>query len=700
MTAPLRPPTRPAGYVTDSPFAGIYDEWMEHVPALLWPQSVQVFAEMRTDPQVSAIVSAHTLPIRRASWGLSPTGCRPAVVARTADDMGLPVTGVDTPGAARTRGVSWPEHLRSALSHLTFGHAGFALHADVSSGEARLVGLYERLQSTISAIHVDTQGRLLGVSQDGRTDVKSPEIKADQLVWYVHEREGASWQGRSLIREAFSSWFVKREMIRVASTGHRRFSMGVPTVEWETGVMPTPAQMSEARAAASAARVGETAGLALPPGARLVLKGLEGSSPDTLAFIKWLDLQISGSVLARWMDLGSTETGSRALATAFVDLFLLSIQAVADFTADTATRQIAARCVAWNEGDQEPVPAVQVGDVGAKNEVTAESLKLLMDSGALSADPALEAHIRRQYKLPERDGMAKPAPSVQGDTVSAANRRPRPQAAAKRPTPRRRRTQAAGQTALPMNASAGDEGDEADAHQAAWESARDELLSAWPETAAPMVDDLVTQVEDGISAGDIAALGALAVSVAVVAGVTEALTASMLSLAGTSAGQVVEFAARQGVTIGVPDDPGAGQVGQVAEVTAALIASGYAAGAARKALLLAGPDADPVEVAAAVRAHLDEFGTSTAGLVGDNVGGALSAAQNAGRAAVFEAADPQPKSYRAVESLDKNTCVNCSDAAGREYPTLADALMDYAAVGLKSCLGGLRCRGFIHAVWT
>jgi hypothetical protein len=414
VTAPSIP-TTPAGYTSDLWTFALGDVY-ENVPDCVWPSTVMTYSYMRRDPRLTGILEAYKLPITRAAWSINPAGCRPEAVKLVADGLGIPIAGMDEPGAARTRGVSWAEHLRLALTALDFGHSVFELHAETGD-QAKLVGLFERPQSTISTIHVDRQGALTGVSQDGRGESKAPEMPARDIVWYARNREGTNWPGTSLLRPAYAPWLLKREMQRVHATGNRRFGMGVPTIEWAQGTNPTWAQQSAALNVAQQSRTGDQAGAALPPGASLVLRGLSGSVPDTLAFIRWLDQQMSQMALAGFMDLGDTANGSRALGESFIDLYMLALQSTADYIADTVTRSVAARIIEWNFGEDEPVPAVQVADVGTRYQVTAEALNSLLGSGALSADPGLESWVRRTYRLPERET---PAP------VKTATRSPKP----------------------------------------------------------------------------------------------------------------------------------------------------------------------------------------------------------------------------------------------------------------------------------
>jgi hypothetical protein len=72
---------------------------------------------------------------------------------------------------------------------------------------------------------------------------------------------------------------------------------------------------------------GENAGVAAPYGGRFVLTGVTGTLPNLLDSIRFHDQQIAESVLAGFLNLGSTEHGSRALGEAFVDFFVLALQA-------------------------------------------------------------------------------------------------------------------------------------------------------------------------------------------------------------------------------------------------------------------------------------------------------------------------------------------------------------------------------------
>lgn len=695
MTAP----TRTSGYVDpyalgNDHFASLYMDALEHIPDLTFPMSIPVYSKMRRDPKLSAIVQGWTLNLHRAQWQLDPAGCRPEVVQLCADGMGLPVAGRDEPGPARLRGVSWGDHLRGALRMTPFGFSAFEMEADTSTGQARLAGLWERPQWTISHIHVNGKtGMLEGATQNSSAVRQSPQMAAKNMVWYARDREGSNWAGQSLLRPCYASWLIKEEVRRAFAVANVRWSAGVPVMEALPGTNPTPAQMAEAMQLASAARAGHAAGAATPPGFVMKILGITGSLPPTQEFLRWLDQQCSASALMGAFDLGETPNGSRALGVAFIDALHLALEAEGDLVADVATRQVAARIVDWNFGPDEQVPRVTVSGIGSRREITAESLNMLLSSGALSVDPGLEAWVRREYRLPEREG--RPEPPVTAPGVDLPATPPPTLVAATTTRPRSKRKKTSGQLAL--FAAAEDPEPDYTQIQQQWETAKADLLAQWPAAAQPMVDELATQAEAAVVADDLGLLGSLAVSAGVLAAVSLLLGDAGTGLAVSAAAGVVVEAAAQGVSVAVPDAPGAGRVRQTADAVAAVIASGYASGAARAALQIAG--ADPVVVRDAVAAHLEGLGTSVTGLVGDNVGALLSAAQYAGRLAVLESQPAQ--SYVSVEANDSARCEKCAEVDGRSYATLAEALVDYAGGGtFRECLGGLRCRGYIRPVWS
>ncbi|WP_436759335.1 phage portal protein family protein [Streptosporangium sp. V21-05] len=670
----INAPTRDIGSLDAGYFGHLYADLLEIIPDLMWPTSVQTYARMRHDPQLTAILAAYTLPIRRATWAVDPAGCRDEVVQLVADDLGLPVLGADNrPGPARRRGVRWAEHVRLALLSLVYGFAPFERRYEIRDGLARLVNLGERLPHTVRAIDINRDGTLKSISQE---HAAGGPIPADRLLWYAHEREGASWTGRSILRASYGAWLIKHEVWRVHATSIRRFGMGVPSVEAPAGA--TPAQVTEAQRLASAMRAGDTAGVGLPPGFRLAITGMTGSAPDAMEFVRYLDQQMSRSALAGLLDLGETRNGSRALGESMLELFFLSLQAVADELADTATLGAAVPSVDLNWGEGEPAPRIIATDVGQRHEVNAEALQALIASGAITPDPELEAYVRTAWRLPQRPAAPPPPASVQA---------------------RPRKTRARGRSVRAAGSEDGhrqltlveaDSGMDPDAIQAVWSDALTQLLADWAGVSAAWRDDLAEQIRGIVSGGDLAALANLVLDPGAA---IQLLGAAMVAVAEQSSAQMVGEAASQGVEVDQPP-VNESHLLDLARALGALLASQLAGAGAREAIRRATADASGEDVAAAVVDHL--AGLSDAWLR-EQLGGALSAAQSDGRFAVLDVA-PEAE-YASSEVLDTNTCKPCSDLDGTVFDSLAEAKATYITGGFIDCDGRLRCRGIVIAIW-
>ncbi|WP_433078883.1 phage portal protein family protein [Dactylosporangium sp. CA-052675] len=391
----------------------------ETTPELQWPQSVAVYDAMRrTDAQVNSVLEAVTLPVRRTPWRIDPNGARATVVKFVANDLGLPIVGKDTKPSARTKGkFSWPEHLRMALLELVYGHMYFEQVYSVNDAgtEAHLKKLAPRMPKTISEVEVAADGGLVSITQWWTATNRQPQkIPVDRLVAYVRNREGGNWLGQSVLRPAYKNWLIKDRLLRVQAQTVERNGMGIPLYKAQEGA--SEEAMVEGKRMATLWRAGEAAGSAVPFGADLVLRGVEGTLPDADVPIRYHDEQIARAVLAHFLNLG-TQTGSWALGTTFADFFVFSLQTLAQQIADVTTQHVIEDLVDLNFGENEPAPRLVFDEIGSQQQATAQALKTLVDAGIIHPDAVLEQESRQQYGLPAADpATATPAPGAQAPT--------------------------------------------------------------------------------------------------------------------------------------------------------------------------------------------------------------------------------------------------------------------------------------------
>jgi hypothetical protein len=381
----------------------------EQVPELRWPLSVDVYDRMRrSDSQVTSVLRAVTLPIRRTPWRIDPAGARPEVAQLIAEDLGLPLVGADpetpTPRRSRDR-FSWQEHLRMALLMLPFGHMFFEQVVRLDTdGRVRLRKLGPRMPRSITKVNVADDGGLVSIEQAALS--ASITIPVDRLVAYVFDREGGNWLGTSLLRPAYKHWLIKDRLLRVQAQTIERNGMGVPRYKGA----PDEEDLSAGLTIAQGWRSGANSGAAIPHDADLDLVGVTGQIPDAMPAIRYHDEQIARTVLAHFLNLG-TQTGSWALGSTFADFFALSLQALGEQIADVATQHIVEDLVDWNFGTDEPAPKVVFDEIGSQPQAMASALKMLVDAGVILPDRVLEEFIRTTLGLPAK-AFPPPAPAV------------------------------------------------------------------------------------------------------------------------------------------------------------------------------------------------------------------------------------------------------------------------------------------------
>lgn len=161
------------------------------------------------------------------------------------------------------------------------------------------------------------------------------------------------------------------------------------------------------------ARAGEAAGVSLSKGSTFQFVGVSGKLPDTDKPIRYYDEQIARAVLAHFLNLG-TETGSWALGSTFANFFTDSLNAVAQSMADVIQQHVIEDLVDHNWGPAEPAPRIVPAAIGEQQQITAEAIKVLIESGAVTVDDSLRAYVRDKFGLPVEDLL----PSADDDEES------------------------------------------------------------------------------------------------------------------------------------------------------------------------------------------------------------------------------------------------------------------------------------------
>jgi hypothetical protein len=417
-----RAPIGRAASETDLGWNQFIDE-LEYVPDLKWPRSVKAYMRMRTDSQLAGLFRAMTMPIRRFKWIIDPNGARPEIVDGVADDLNLDVKGREPRPRGRMRGrFSFDKHLYEALVGLIYGHAYFEQLGYIGDdGRWHLQKLAPRPQESITQINVADDGGLISIRQGfvstrntgvlGYSNAMGVEIPVDRVVGYIWEQEAANWVGRSIFRDCYRNYLIKDRLLRVDAINHERAG-GVPIVEGQPGA--SPRELEAMSKMAQNFKVGEDSGGSLPSGAKIDIKRM-GSGTDVVNSIRYHDESMARLFLHMFIQLGQTETGSRALGQSFIEYAFIAQKAVAKWFADVTNEHVIEDWVDWNYENEDNVPRL-VWEIQEEDEhLAVEELVKLVTAKVVTVDEEMENTLRERYHLPPLTGPRpdpQPAPVI------------------------------------------------------------------------------------------------------------------------------------------------------------------------------------------------------------------------------------------------------------------------------------------------
>jgi hypothetical protein len=396
-------------------FAGFIRDLGEYNPVLEGRSAFLVYEKMRrSDADVRAALIACKLPIRAADYQIVPG-------AKESDpDYGLAkeikefveenlFEGLESQTRTGCSVTQTFESVReNALLCLDFGCAAHEDLWHVDGDKVRLRKLAPRLPNTFYRYHVDDDGEsLLYLEQYGYrgNDFVNVLVPAEKIAYFVNDMEGAYFYGRSVLRAAYQHWYMKSQIYRIDAISIERNGLGVPTIKQGPNVSAEDRKSAENWVKMLAAH--ESTGLSLPNGWEFLLTGVSGRVRDPQASIQHHSEMIMRSVLANFLSLGTTQTGSRALGSSMRDFFYLSLEAVSRKIDEAISNTSIRRLVNYNytpkPGQMLPYPRLVTSNIALINPL--DLLEVAKDVGHfdvdfLQPDDDTENWIRKKCGLP------------------------------------------------------------------------------------------------------------------------------------------------------------------------------------------------------------------------------------------------------------------------------------------------------------
>jgi hypothetical protein len=691
----------------------------EKSPDLQWPRSIEWYDQMRNDGQCQGLYLGSTAALMRYGWYIDPNECDEFYTNLLAADLNL-VVGVDAAEQALATGsksaqfrsqgrFGWYRHLGTLLRAMIYGHYYFEQVGDITNDGRngaqvwRLRKLGPRHPRTITEIKVAPDGGLVSISQGfGSGGKPPPEIPVDRLVAYVWDQEPGNWVGRSIYRSMYRNWLVKDRLLRVDAIKHERNGVGMPIIEAPPNA--SKADIQDLDAAAQEYKVGERGGGAFPSGTKLRLVGTEGSIPDTIGSIRFQNEEMARSMLMMFMQLGQTETGSRALGQSFIDWFAEQQTYIADWVVATTVQYVVEDWWNWNVDPS----AIRTPTLGYVRDEQSQPQASDFAGAQLPSEmqAALSAPPRRRVgrSISPAVSTRRRNLNAEADPTVSTSEMPFPRL----PHRTLRRQPYSHEIAAGVDFGALDDTTEANqaAAEAAWRIEKIRLMSrvdgAIKGASSQNVVEAISQV-GAQAASEAAAATAGGITTPGGANAAElAFHRVILETANHATGEARAELVKQGLIKAV--DYGGVKYWEVGDKGISMAADqliGLRSSLVSNSERLTARVQDSYStlhdlaerVTSEILSRQDMYAT-------DQIQGMISQAVNQSRMEVFKDADEDGNRVQLYSSelLDSNTCGPCMDIDGSELGQ-DEAFELYAGGGYIECDGGPRCRGTMVAVY-
>ena len=229
-------------------------------------------------------------------------------------------------------------------------------------------------------------------------------------------------EGRSVLRNAWRSWFLLKRIQEIEAIGVERDLAGIP-VAYVPAAMMSDSATPEEKASLNAIKLmvrnikrNDQEGIVFPqafdpenkePLFKLELLGSNGSGTrafDTDKIITRYEQRIAMTVLADFILLGHEETGARALGETKADLFTTALEAWLDVIADEINTTAIPRLMQMNGEDPSMAPKLTHGklETVALPELASLITSMASAGAPLFPDEALEDFLREKGGMPPK----------------------------------------------------------------------------------------------------------------------------------------------------------------------------------------------------------------------------------------------------------------------------------------------------------
>lgn len=414
-----------------------YEEFLRELQG---KKGMAVYHEMESnDDTIGAILYAIELLIRQVNWDVQPGG--PQEADQEAADF--------VRECMADMSDTWTDTISEILSFLTYGWSAHEivykrrcgrssnpqLNSKYSDGLVAWQKLPIRAQESLYRWEYDENDNLVAMVQMPPPDYEIITIPADKLLFFRTKSRKGNPEGRSILRNAYRSWYFKRRIQEIEGIGIERDLAGFPTLTapegmniWDTDDPEMNNIRQRAEAIVTNIRRDSMEGMVLPAGWKLELLSTGGDRQfDTNKIIDRYDTRIAMTVLADFILLGHQQTGSFALSSDKTHLFAMAIGSYLDIICETFNGKAIPQLMRMN-GDHfagiTDYPQLIHGDVeDADLGKLGDFLGKTVSAGLIVPDEGVEDFLREASGLPQRLDDYDPMPGADRNPGKVRNKK-------------------------------------------------------------------------------------------------------------------------------------------------------------------------------------------------------------------------------------------------------------------------------------
>lgn len=404
----------------------VHDEFLTK---LVGDRGRRVYREMRdNDSVVSAVLFAVEMLLRAVDW----------TVSCDSEDEEAADAVEFLEGIMDDMSHTWDDFISNVVTMLTFGwqytevvykrrlgpdQSDPKKRSKFSDGRIGVRKLGDRSQETLNRWQIDPEdGSVLGMWQDPPNGGGVRFIPIERaLLFRAHAHKGSP-EGRSVLRGAYRSWFMLKNIQEIEAIAIERELNGLPVVYIPNAILngtdeESLAAVENYKKLVRDIKFNEQGGVVLPSDpyydaegkpsslrqVELTLLNAKGSRAiNTDVVVKRYQGDIARTILADFIMLGQGERGSFALSRSKVDLFARALEGWLASIAATLNRHLVPKLWRLNGFDPQVMPYLVPGKVAPEDlKELGDYIESLSRAGIALVDPETEDRLRTAGGLPE-----------------------------------------------------------------------------------------------------------------------------------------------------------------------------------------------------------------------------------------------------------------------------------------------------------